>query len=173
MTLDGSRTAFAVVDQSRLVALDLGKGVALPRASLGAGAFLGPIALRNGSTSLMAMVPGRTFAMTIDANGQETLRVPLTAPSLSFLTLGDGGAAAFTVPSHTGLVADEAGSLAFASPEGSIGVIDATGVAQTLGESPCQKASGRGVTAILPGGPGVLYVACAAGTLIRVVGSGG
>jgi hypothetical protein len=171
MALEGGRTAFAVVDQARLVALDLGKGVALPRATSGAGLFLGPVALRSGSTTLMALVPGRTFALTIDANGQETLRAPLTPPSLSFLSFGDGGVAAFTVPSHTGLLVDDAGAIAFASPEGTIGVIDAGGVPQSLGEAPCAKASGRGITALVPGGPGVLYVACGAGTLLRITGS--
>lgn len=171
MALDGSRTAFAVVDQSRLVALDLAKGVPLPRATMQLGAYLGPVAVRNGNVSLMAAVPGRTFALTIDPNGQETLRVPLTAPSLSFLTVGDGGVATFTIPAHTGLVVDGSGAIAYASPEGAIGVIDASGVAQSLGETPCQKGSGRGVTAIVPTGPGALTVACASGTLVRIVGS--
>lgn len=172
MALEGSRTAYAIVDGSRLVALDLAKGVALPRATLALGGFLGPPAVRNGSASLMAAVPGRTFAMTIDGNGVETLRVPLTAPSLSFLTLGDGGTAVFTIPNHTGVLVDTTGAIAYASPEGVVGVIDATGVAQSLGETPCPKGGGSGgVTAILPAGPGALVVACRAGSIVRVVGS--
>ncbi|CAN5685632.1 hypothetical protein BH09MYX1_BH09MYX1_67200 [soil metagenome] len=177
MALEGSRTAYAIVDGSRLVALDLTKGVALPRATLGSGWYLGPPAIRNGSASFMAIVPGRTFAVTIDGNGQEVLRVPITPPSLSFLTIGDAGAAAFVVPPHAGVLVDPTGAIAFASPEGLVGVVDASGVGQALADPPCPKGSRGtgGVAAIVPGGAGALMVACTGssggGTLVRVVGS--
>lgn len=169
--LDAGHTAYAVVDGSRLVALDLAKGVALPRATMTSGAYLGPPAIRNGSAAMMAIIPGRTFALVIDGNGQEALRVPLTSPTLALLSLGDAGAA-FVVPSHTGVLYDAGGSIAFASPEGVVGVIDPTGAAQTLPDVPCPK-GGRngGISAIVPGGPGALVVACSSGTLVRIIGA--
>jgi outer membrane protein assembly factor BamB len=170
-TLSDENTLVAVVEGTRLVALDLRRGTLVTRAQ-GAGTYyLGPPAMRAPTAYLLGQTPARTFVLAFDASGQETQRVLVaTSPSS---TLGDGGAAPFTVPAHVAPIVDRAGAVAFASPDGRVGVV-ANGAAEILGEVLCTRASAigkssGGVIGIAPATDAFL-IACDSGALIKVVG---
>jgi PQQ-like domain len=172
-TLTDDNTLVAIVEGSRLAALDLRRGVLVTRAQ-GAGTFyLGPPAMRGRDAYLLGQTPGRTFVLAFDAAGQETQRVLVanTAPP----TLGDGGAAPFTIPAHVAPIVDRAGTVAFASPDGKVGVV-AAGAAEALTDVLCARASSTtttqrsgGVIGLAPATDSFL-VACDTGAIVKVVG---
>lgn len=169
-TLSDASTLVAVIEGSRLAALDLRRGVLVTRAQ-GAGTFyLGPAAMRARVTYLLGQTPGRTFVLSFDAAGQEAQRV-LVATSAPPV-FSDGGTAAFTIPAHVPLLVDRAGTVAFATAEGTVGVV-ANGAAESLPEVVCARPatlgkSAGGVIGLAPTNDGFL-VACDAGALVKVI----
>ncbi len=157
----------AVVDDARLMTLDLRQGLAVPLATFQGGGFLGPVAFRRGVAYAMAAVPGHTFVVGVDSAGQEVLRVPVAS---STVITADGGAPVYATPPHVPVLVDETGTVAFASPEGAVGVVDPAGVASTLDGVCVRPLRGtRGVTSLVSGGPGAFLLTCANGTVVRVV----
>ncbi len=168
-TLTEDGTLLAVVGGRHLYAMDPRQGIAVPRATIGgAGYYLGPVALRGKAAYLMAAVPGHTFAIALDPAGTETLRVPLSTPPI--VLAPDGGPGAFGMPAHTGVVIDRSGTLAFATPDGVVGVVSPGGMVSSMPVPPCTHIRGRGVTSLVPAGPGAFLVTCdnAGGTVVRV-----
>jgi hypothetical protein len=167
--LSDENTLVAIVEGSRLAALDLRRGVLVTRAQ-GAGSFyLGPPAMRGPLTYLLGQTPGRTFVLALDATGQESQRVLVasTAPP----TLGDGGAAPFSIPAHVAPIVDRAGTVAFATPEGKVGVVSA-GAAEALPEMLCSRASttkGSGGVAGISPATDAFLVACDTGAVVKIV----
>jgi len=168
-------TLVAVVDdaqpggpsQPRLMTLDVRQGLAVPLASFQGGGFLGPVAFRRGVAYAMAGVPGHTYAVGVSSAGQEVLRVPVAS---SVLVMVDGGAPLFSVPPHVPVVVDDTGTIAFAAPEGAVGVVDPAGIVSSL-DNVCIRPlrGGRGITSLVPGGPGALVLTCVNGTVVRIV----
>jgi hypothetical protein len=160
-------TLLAVVGDSRLMTLDVRQGLSVPLATFAGGAYLGPVAYRRGVAYAMAGVTARTFAIAIDASGQEVLRVPVaTSP----LVTGDAGAVGYVVPAHVPIAVDDTGTLAFAAPDGPIGVVDPAGVVTSLdGVCTRMRQNGRAATSITTDGPGAFVVTCASSHVVRIV----
>ena len=158
----------AVVDDTRLMTLDLRQGLSVPLATFANGAYLGPVAFRHGVAYAMAGTSGRTFVVGVDtSNGQEVLRTQVATQTV---TSADGGPVFYVPPSHVPVAVDDTGTIAFAAPEGAIGVVDAAGVASTL-DGLCSMRSlhsSRNVTSISSGGPGAFLVVCN-GAVMRIV----
>jgi len=165
--LSSDDTLVAVVDDARLMTLDVRQGLAVPLATFQGGAFLGPVAFRSGVTYAMAGVPGHTYAVGVSSSGQEVLRVPVGA---SPIVTADGGVPLYEVPPHVPVIVDGTGTLAFAAPEGPVGVVDPAGVVSSI-DNVCVRPlrGGRGVTSLVPGGPGALIATCVNGTVVRIV----
>ncbi|MDB4997714.1 MAG: hypothetical protein JWM74_5146 [Myxococcaceae bacterium] len=169
-TLSDENTLIAIVDGNRLAALDLRRGVLVTRAQ-GAGTFyLGAPAMRGPVAYLLGQTPGRTFVLALDASGQEAQRVLVASSAPQ--TLGDGGAAPFTIPAHVSPIVDRAGTVAFASPDGKVGVVY-SGAAEALSDVLCSRAStttkgSGGIVGIAPATDAFL-VACDTGALVKIV----
>jgi len=177
--LAGPATLLAVVEGSRLAAMDLAHGAVVTRASVSAGIYLGPPAVswRGGGeiAHLLSMTPGRALLVAIDGSGQEVLRHQVS--TFTPMALADGGAAAMVAPPHAGVLVDAAGSVAFATPEGFIGVVSAASGVRMLGESPwatritaAGKPHGGNIIGISPSRDGFI-VASDSGNLVEVVGA--
>ena len=178
-TLVDDHTLVAIAGLGQLVELDLSRGVAIARMSSPA-ILLGPPAFRGETAYLLATLPGRTFALAIDAAGQEIARVSLvTTPPPP---VADGGPSPPTIPPHTGPLVDAAGTLAFASPEGHVGVVTKDGAVDVLGETFCLRAPGlssartpspaspsAAYAGLAPAGPHAFVVACETGTVTKVI----
>ena len=166
-TMASDTLLVAVVDDARLMTLDVRQGLAVPLATFQGGGFLGPIAYRRGVSYALAAVPGHTFVVGVDAAGQEVLRVPVASSTVAG---SDGGAPVYTPPPHVPVLVDETGTIAFAAPEGALGVVDPAGVASTL-DGVCVRPlrGGRGVTSLVSGGPGAILATCVNGTVVRIV----
>ena len=162
-------TLVAVVDATRIVALDVDRGVSVPRAGPAPGFYLGPLAVRGSVVYGMLQTPTQTFVVGIDAAGQETLRAAVAQQSALAV---DGGVAVLVVPAHTGVLVDASGTVAFATPEGGVGVVDPSGVVNLAAETPCARGYGRAgrgstVAGLTPAGAGGLIVACDSGGVFR------
>ncbi|HEY1958693.1 MAG TPA: PQQ-binding-like beta-propeller repeat protein [Polyangiaceae bacterium] len=160
-------TLVAVVDDARLMTLDVRQGLAVPLATFQGGGFLGPVAYRRGVAYAMAAVPGHTFVIGIGSAGQEVMRVPVAS---STVAMTDGGAPVYVTPPHVPVLVDDTGTIAFAAPEGALGVVDPAGIASTL-DGVCMRPlrGGRGVTSLVSGGPGAIIATCVNGTVVRIV----
>ncbi len=168
----GDHTLIAMVDAhlgSRVVSLNLDTAVTSVRATSPGGAYLGPPALSGNLVYGLAAAAGRSYVIALDDAGLERLRSPIPVNPSIPVALADGGAAAF-VPPHAGVVVDASGAVAFASPEGVIGVVDATGALSTLQEAALCGRPGKGmqVAGIAPAGPGAFVVACGSGLVARI-----
>jgi hypothetical protein len=168
---EDEKSLLAVVEGNRLAELDLARGVAATRASAPAGGvLLGPPALRGAMAYVLAMIPGRTFALAFDASGAETSRAVLasSAPQASL----DGGAPQLVVLPHAGPLVDANGALAFVTPEGRAGTVSASGAVETISDSVCGRTSpGAAASPALAPTPGGFLVACPNGTLAKIGGS--
>jgi hypothetical protein len=162
---DGN-TLIAVVDDTRLMTLDLRQGLAVPLSTFANGSYLGPVAFRRGVAYAMAGVTGRTFVVAVDASGQEVLRTQVATQPI---TTGDGGPILYIPPAHVPVAVDDTGTVAFAAPEGAVGIVDPAGIATSL-ENVCSHGlrNARGVTALVSAGPGAFVVACQSGTIVRI-----
>lgn len=179
-TLADAHTLVAVIDGSRLAALDLAHGVLVARAVAAGGLYLGPPSVRGETAFLLWQSQGRTFTIAIDPSGQETSRT-LVATSPPLL-LADGGTVPFTSTMHTGTLVDAAGTIAFAAPEGRLGVVTSKGTVETLGERLCARSStaskGLGnIVAIAPAThareeTGAMLALCDTGAIVKVSSEG-
>lgn len=164
----GEHTLVAVVEQTRIVALDIDRGVAVPRAGPAPGLYLGPLAVRGSVVYAMMQTPGQTFVVGIDGAGQEIVRAAVAQQAALAL---DGGVAVLVAPAHTGVLVDASGTVAFATPEGGVGIVEPSGAVNLAAGTPCPllRASSRGsaVSGLTPAGPGGLLVACENGTVVR------
>jgi hypothetical protein len=175
-------TLVAVAGAGQLVELDLARGVAVARMS-SQSTLLGPPAFRGDLAYLLAAVPGRTFALTIDGTGHELPRVGVETTVVP--SLPDGGTAQPSVPAHTGPLVDTSGTLAFATPEGHVGTVTKDGQVDVLGETLCARSPGlagghtgsRGPTpatpaaayaGLAPAGPATFVVACETGAVFKI-----
>lgn len=175
-TLADAHTLVAVIDGTRLAALDLTHGVVVSRAVAPGGAYLGPPSVRGETAFVLGQAQGRTFTVAIDASGQEVTRT-LVATSPPVL-LADGGTAPYIPAAHSGTLVDAAGTIAFAASEGRIGVVTASGTVETLGETLCTRSSnatkGLGtIVALAPasrghGESGAMLAICDNGALVKV-----
>ncbi len=157
----------AVVNDARLMSLDVRQGLAVPLATFPGGGYLGPVAFRHGVAYAMGGVPNHTYAVGVDSGGQEVLRVQV---GTSNATTADGGIPVYSTAAHVPVLIDDTGTLAFAAPEGPVGVIDPAGVLSTL-DNLCTRSlrGGRGVTSLVSGGPGAFVITCSTGNIIRIV----
>jgi len=165
LAADGS-TMVAVVDDTRLMTLDLRQGLAVPLSTFANGAYLGPVALRGNVAYAMAGTSGRTFVVGVDTtNGQEVMRTQIATQTV---TSPDGGPVFYVPPPHVPVAVDDTGTIAFAAPEGAIGIVDPAGVAASV-DGICTRGlrSSRGVTSLASGGPGAFIVTCN-GNVIRI-----
>jgi outer membrane protein assembly factor BamB len=170
---DDERALLAVVEGNRIAELDLARGVTVTRASAPpGGALLGPPALRGTTAYLLGMIPGRTFALALDASGQEVLRAVVSSTTAQ--AAPDGGGPVLVVPPHAGVLVDGRGTAAFVSPDGRAGTVSSTGAVDTVPDSVCGRASQTSSHApTLAPGRGAFYVACPNGTLAKIVSEKG
>jgi outer membrane protein assembly factor BamB len=165
---------------TRLLAVDLGRGTAATRtvatvAPVAAAAlFLGPPAMRGETAYLMVTAPTSELAVAFDASGAEIARTMLAThpPPIG----PDGGAGVLVAAPHTPPLVDADGRIAFATPDGSVGVANASG-SELMADAcpPATAAAGRvpPVAGLAPLGAGAFVAACASGTLLAVRGASG
>jgi hypothetical protein len=175
-TLANAHTLVAVIEGTRLAALDLARGVVVSRAVAPGGLYFGPPSVRGETAFLLAQSQGRTFTVAIDPSGQEMSRT-LVAVSLPVLLI-DGGSIPFNPSSHAGTLIDAAGTIAFAAPEGRVGVVTSKGTVETLGETPCARSSNaaRGLGSIVAISPavhardetGAMLAVCDNGAIVKI-----
>jgi hypothetical protein len=173
-------TLLAVVDGTRLVALEPAHGVATTRASTattGTLALLGPPATHDNSVAFFAATATRTLAIALDASGAESLRQSVASSPLP--PLADGGPGRPAVPPHLGPLVDPQGDIAFALPTGELGVVTPAGAADLVSEV-CARFSTNPALAALgahpsstfaglaPAAPFAMLVACGSGVVARV-----
>ncbi|WP_394827489.1 hypothetical protein [Pendulispora albinea] len=173
--LGGPSTLLAVVEGTRLAAMDLAHGTVVTRSSVQAGVYLGPPALQGEVAHLLSMSPGRTLLVAIDGAGQELARHPVS--TFAPMALSDGGQLALVAPTHSGVLVDGAGTVAFATPEGFIGVASANTGVRLLGETPwatritaAGKPRSGNIVGMAPTRDGFVVVSDT-GNLVEVVGA--
>jgi len=171
-TVYDDHTLVAVVDVTRIVTLDIDRGVPVPRTAPIVGFYLGPVAVRGKTIYAMLETQVQTFVVAIDGAGQEILRAAVSAPVVT--TSGDGGVV--TVLPHAGVIVDAKGTVAYATPDGQTGIVDPAGVVSPAPDVPClrigTRARSSAVQGLLPAAAGVLIVACESGTIARYSGGG-
>jgi hypothetical protein len=173
------RTLFAVVDNRRIVALDLPTGTTHTRLSAGLllGGFDAPVAVGPGGTAVTGAYAG--LLLSVDSSGNEKLRVSID-PSLT--TPGPGAASATPVfgpapfggPGGLGspfaaidmrpspaVVVDGDGRIAFVRANGRAGVISPDGNMTLASDRVC----GRPVS-LQPAGSKKFVIACEEGTVV-------
>ena len=184
VTAADGHTLLAVVEGSRLDAVDLEHGVTVVRGAVPPGTatiLLGPPSMRGGAAYLLELVLGSVVAVAVDPAGQQIMRT--TVATTASTLLADGGVAPLVAPSFTPTLVDSAGTLAFGTPDGGVGVVAPDGAVETLGEPVCQGGgssrprwptaaprSGPAFAGFAPAGPGGFVVACANGTIAKVAG---
>lgn len=179
------RTLYAVVDNRRIVALDIPTGSTHARASAGLllGGFDAPVAIGPGGTAVTGAYAG--VILSFDSSGTEKLRVSID-PSMSLITTPDAGAPApstspFAQPPYPGgpgssfglgqlptidmrpspaVVVDSDGRIAFVRAGGRAGIISPDGNMTLLSERVCNRPS-----SIQPAGSKKLLVTCEEGTV--------
>jgi outer membrane protein assembly factor BamB len=166
--LADARTLLAVVDNRRVVALDLPTGTTHVRASATPSSYLdGPVTLgpaARGGLTLVALQSG--LLLGIDAAGNEKLRVALEkppptldagAPSVGGAVVG--GSVGFFGPIELKpsppLIVDPAGSVGFARINGRVGVVGPEGSIALAGERVCGTPIG-----VVPAGNKRMLLAC-------------
>lgn len=151
--LDGNRLC-AVVDQKRLVDLDLATGTRFTRTENPLG-LSGPPALVPGGTTRVVTLDGLLLAH--DAKGEELLRVALEPPSM----IGDGGASVLSASSASPpVVTDAKGRVGFVRPGLDAGVVDGAGNLRAAAGAACIDPIG-----IAPAGSGRMVLACRSGVV--------
>jgi hypothetical protein len=188
--LADEHTLLAVIDSTRLVALDLDHGALVTRATTSAGWLLGPPALLGRTAFVELIVPGAVLSLGIDPQGRELSRTSLStyAPA----ALADGGSTPMLAATRTATLVDATGTLAFATPDGHVG-IRSTGGVDSLGELVCGRGAtpqtssvpnappglivqsggaprpSAGFAGLAPAGAGAFLIACENGTILKIV----
>jgi hypothetical protein len=181
------RTLYAVVDNRRIVALDIPTGSTHTRASAGLllGGFDAPVAVGPGGTAVTGAYAG--LVLSFDSSGTEKLRVSID-PTLSLIG-PDGGAPApstspMSPPPYPGgpggpgssfglgqlptvdlrpsppVIVDADGRVAFVRASGRAGIISPDGNMTLLSERVCSRPS-----SVQPAGNKRLVVTCEEGTV--------
>ncbi|MEO8874882.1 MAG: PQQ-binding-like beta-propeller repeat protein [Polyangiaceae bacterium] len=164
-TLDGDHTLLAVIEGSRVMALDLDRGIAVPRNTSNGLLYIGPVSVRGDNAFLLAKGPGRTLLIGIDRAGTESTHLPIVQGQIPLLI--DGGAAPPSLGGHAPLVVDKSQAVAYGI-EDEIGVVDAQGNVSKLGGSLCRSHSSD-ILGIAPTSEGFV-VACEDGAVALVGG---
>ncbi len=167
------RRLVAVVDGSRVVAVDVVNGEASVRATSPGGGFTGALAVARGVVYVQEATVSGTRVVAIATDGALTTLQPLLTTRGTLPAL-DGGA---SLPVRTALLADPSGSLAYGTTDGHLGVTT-PGAKVELGFLPCGVpapsphggASAAAFTALVPAGPKAFVVACEGGTVSLVRG---
>jgi hypothetical protein len=165
----------AVIEGNHLAEVDLLRGGRNTRSIATQGLYLGPPAVHTTASggslaTVLALTQSRSFAMTLDAAGQELVRAPIAV--FTPQTLPDGGAPALVAPPHVGPLIDARGAIAFSATDGQVGVVGADGAVDTIGEILCPKGVRSGVVGLTPFGAGAFAVTCDGGVVARITGSG-
>jgi outer membrane protein assembly factor BamB len=175
------RTLFAVVDNRRIVALDIPTGTTHTRASAGLllGGFDGPVAVGPGGTAVTGAYAG--VLLSVDASGNEKLRVSIDPTLTLNADAGAPTASPMSPPPYPGgpsspfgstfgavdmrpsppVIVDPDGRIAFVRANGRAGVISPDGSMTLASERVC----GRPV-AVQPAGAKKFLVACEEGTVV-------
>jgi hypothetical protein len=163
-----ARTLLAVVENRRIVALDLPTGTTHVRASAAPlGFFDGPVTLGPASRGGLALVAHQSgLLLGFDAAGNEKLRLALEkpppapdagAPGASGGVMG--GSIGFFGPIELKpsppLIVDPAGSIGFARVNGRVGVVGPEGNLALAGERVCSAPIG-----VVPAGDKRMLLAC-------------
>jgi hypothetical protein len=178
------RTLFAVVDNRRIVSLDIPTGTTHTRASAGLllGGFDAPVAVGPGGTAVTGAFAG--VLLSIDSSGNEKVRISID-PTLS--TNPDAGAAPtsgpMVPPPYPGgpgspyspaspfgavdmrpsppVLVDSDGRIAFVRANGKAGIVSPDGNMTLLNDRVCGKP-----VAVQPAGAKKLVVTCEEGTVV-------
>ncbi len=169
VALVGPRTVVGVVDQEKVIALDLlsGSTTLLVGGEDPMVRFEGPVSLDPGGLLLVTTVAGELFG--IDAQGVLVRRFALERLPMFFGV--DGGAPLPSIFRRPGggssppLIVDPNGRIAFVRSSGKLGVIDSAGKLVTANQRICARP-----LAVLPAGPGRIIVACRSG-LVALYGT--
>jgi hypothetical protein len=154
--LDGDRLS-AVVDQKKLVELNLASGTKLQRADVPTG-LSGPPALLPGGATRVVTQDGMLLAH--DAKGDETLRVALEPPSL----IGDAGATVVSASNASPpLIVDAKGRVGFVRPGLDAGTVDSAGNVRAAAGAACIDPVG-----VAPAGSGRMVLACRSGVVFLI-----
>jgi len=161
--LASARTLVAVVERSRVVALDLLNGSAtLLLARAGTGARLeGPPTLASSGVLLVTSIVGELFG--IDGHGALVRRSQLEGLPISFSRDAGAPASIFTrvqTRRSPPLIVDDAGRIGFARNSGRIGVVDESGGVATATERLCARP-----LSVLPAGDARMVAACHSGSV--------
>jgi outer membrane protein assembly factor BamB len=174
-TLADARTLLAVVDNRRVVALDLPTGTTHVRATAAPfGFFDGPVTLGPASRGGLALVAHQSgLLLGFDAAGNEKLRLALEkpppapdagAPAAPGAGAGVVGGAVGSAMSFFGpvelkpsppLIVDPAGGVGFARVNGRVGVVSPEGNLALAGERVCSVPIG-----VVPAGDKRMLLAC-------------
>ncbi len=170
--LEGPRTLVAIVDNRRVVALDLMAGTTTVRSTAALSLYDGPPTLgRAPSGDVITLFASQGGTMIgVDALGNERVRVALEKPPPSADAgapgplVGPGGFGAFSVvldlkPSPP-LVVDPSGRVAFVRTGGRAGVVTPQGKVEVASERVCAQP-----IAVIPAGDKRLLIACKDGSL--------
>ncbi|MEZ4301792.1 MAG: hypothetical protein R3B70_43055 [Polyangiaceae bacterium] len=179
------RTLYAVVDNRRIVALDIPTGTTHTRATAGLllGGFDAPVAVGPGGTAVTAAYAG--LVLSFDSSGGEKLRVSID-PSLSLGTPDAGAPASSTSPlspppypggpgggfglgtfptvdlrPSPAVLVDGDGRIAFVRAGGRAGLISPDGSVHILSERICNRPG-----SLQPAGAKKLLVTCEEGTVL-------
>lgn len=171
--LADARTLLAVVDNRRVVALDLPTGTTHVRASATPLSFFdGPVTLGPGGRGGLALVALQSgLLLGLDATGNEKLRVALEKPpalapgalgpgaGAGAGTGGAGGSIGFFGPIELKpsppLIVDPAGSVGFARANGRVGVVGPEGNVALANERACSAPIG-----VVPAGDKRMLLTC-------------
>jgi len=178
--IDANGQLLAIVDGTRLVALDPAHGTPTIRASIattGTLALLGPPATHDGAVAFLAATASRTVALAFDASGAESLRQAVAPSPLP--PLADGGVPHGTLAPHVGALVDPHGDVAFALPTGELGVVAPSGASDVLTDICARFTSNPALAALgahqsstfaglAPAAPFAMIIACGSGVVARV-----
>jgi hypothetical protein len=178
-----ARTLFAVVDNRRIVALDIPTGTTHTRASAGLllGGFDGPVAVGPGGTAVTGAFAG--VILSIDSSGNEKLRISIDPTSLLNPDAGAVATSGPMSPPYPGapsspynpaspfgaidmrpsppVLVDSDGRIAFVRANGKAGVVSPDGNMTLLSDRVCGKP-----VAVQPAGAKKIVLTCEEGTVV-------
>jgi hypothetical protein len=147
----------AVVDQRRLVDLELGTGLRSERAQA-PGGLSGPPALLADGSSRTVSLDG--LLLIHDARGNETERVALEPATL----LGDAGVSLFGIAGVSpAVIVDLEQRVGFVRPGLDAGIVDASGTLRAAKGAACLDPIG-----VAPAGPARMVLACRSGVVYLI-----
>jgi hypothetical protein len=146
-------TLIAVVDQARLIDLDLVTGARHERLEMPLGLSGWPSLLPDGGTRIVTL---DGLLLGHDSRANETQRVALEPPTL----LGSAGAPSAPASASPSVIVDAKGRVGFVRPGLAAGVVDASGTIHSAEGAACLDPVG-----VTPAGLGRMVLACRSGAL--------